>query len=70
MYGKTVDRMSGYIPPGDFRGDSQPFHIASMGHDKAIQGLFWFDFTPFTHFNPLTNKRVCIIFVHNLGYRG
>ena len=75
MYGEVNDSVLGHILQGDCGNDMQlrgcqSSHLASMGHDRPIQGLFLVDFTTFTHFNPLTNKRVCIVFVHNLDHQG
>ena len=74
-YGEVNDSVLGHILQGDCGNDMQlrgcqSSHLARMGHDRPIQGLFRVDFTTFTHFNPLTDKIVCIVFVHNLGHQG
>ena len=74
-YGKAFDSASCHNSSGGFENaiqlrGCQPSQVGSMGYNRAIQGLFWVDFTSFTHFNPLTNKRACMVFVHNLGHQG
>ena len=62
-------------PLGDYRNviqfrDCHPSHRTRKGHSGAIQGLFCVDFTSFTHFDWFNDKRVCIVFVHNLRLQG
>ena len=60
---------------GDYKNamqvmDCHPSYRTRKGHSGAIQGLFRVDFTSFTHFNWFSNKRVCIVSVHNSGHQG